>query len=113
MATNWTTATDEQILAADLILEQGLDELSVEDQQRVLEQMNEAVEQATLTKAMAKLAKEDLDTIQQLTAAGDASGVRSLLMQKVPDFDRIFQQMVILYKRVILTGERPTNQAAD
>lgn len=107
MATDWTTATDEQILAADLIIEQGLDTLPAEEQKKILDAMNDAVEQATLTKVLSGLDQPDREQIQQLLSSDDAPAMRSLLMTKAPNFDDVFQQMVILYKRVILTGERP------
>lgn len=108
MATDWTTATDEQILAADLIIEQGLDELAPEDQRQVLESMNTAIDEAVLMKALTGLAPEDQTALQQLLASNDAEAVRRFLADKVPTYDDIFQQMVIRYKRVILTGERPS-----
>jgi hypothetical protein len=109
MVTDWTTATDEQILAADLIIEQGLDELSIEEQRNVLEHMNATVEEAALKKALVKLTAADREQITKLLGSQDASGVRTFLMTKVPDYDTIFQQMVIMYKRVILTGKVPEN----
>ncbi len=105
MATDWTTATDEQILAADLIIEQGLDELSPDDQRRMLESMNAAIEEAVLMQALAKLGETDQSEIQTAVDTGEAGLVRRLLAAKIPDYDRLYQETVLRYKRVILTGE--------
>lgn len=103
--TDWNTATDEQILAADLIIEQGLDELAPEDQQRVLESMNAAIEEAVLMKALAGLDDTSKAEIQAAIASGDAEHLRTLLATKVPTYDQLYQETVLRYKRVMLTGE--------
>lgn len=104
MATDWTTASDTDIEAADLIIELGLASLPDEEQARMLTRMSETVEEATLLAAIARLTDEQRATFEAIVARDDADATKTYLVQHVPDLPNIAAAELLRYKRVMLTG---------
>ncbi|MBI4022962.1 hypothetical protein HY375_02260 [Candidatus Berkelbacteria bacterium] len=111
-ATDWSKASDEEILAADLLIELGLHELPADQQAEVLKRFSEGVEQAVLLRILAQITeKPKQDELQKLIDAGDGAGVKAFIETNVPTHGEITQEEILKFKRIMLVDEgQPSEQ---
>ncbi len=102
---DWTTASDEDILAADLIIALGLETLSDEDKGALIHRMTLAVQKAGLAKVLAQLDPQQKDKLTQLIETGNAEAVNDFLAHEVPDFADIIEAETLRFKRAMLAGQ--------
>ncbi len=107
MEKDWKTATDDEILDADLMIELGLSELPEEQQAKALLNMSNQVEEVVMIKALSELNEEQRKSLDIIIEANDASGIKEFMAKEVSNYPDIYQAELIKYKRVMLTGESP------
>lgn len=111
--TDWTNATDEEILAADVMLELGLEGMDDAAQRSLLETMAVQVQEATFLKALTQIDSAKKPDLEALVQAGDAQGIQAFLDANVPNFGDLARDELIRFKRVMLTESPAEREALD
>lgn len=107
---DWTTATDTEVMDADLVYELELDRLPPEETAAMLRQFSERVEDTVLRTALATVPPEARTELEGLVAAKDAEALQSALVRHIPDYSQRMLQETIRFKRIMLQ-ESPQEQA--
>lgn len=107
MDKDWRNATDEEILAADLMIELDLAEMPTEDQASVLLEMSQQMEEAVLRQVLSRLYPNQRDELDALIEEKDPVAIKEYLAKTVPDYPELYTQELIRFKRIMLTGEKP------
>jgi len=106
---DWTIASDQDVMDADLALELELDKLPVAVTTSLLERLAEQVQQAVLQRAVLEVSDAERQELEGLVAAQQAEAVASWLEQRFPDYAERFWQETVRAKRIMLT-ESPLEQ---
>lgn len=109
---DWSNATDEEILNADLLIELDLVDLPEEQQAEVLRQFSSSLERAITLRILGSITdKSQQDELQKLIAANNAESVKAFIESTVPNHGEIAQEEIIKFKRIMLT-ESPAEREA-
>lgn len=104
---HWQSATDEEILAADLLIELNLAELPAPEQAQLLTTLSQSVEQAVLTKIVGQLTPEQRQELEPLVNQENAAAVQEYLEKVIPNLAEIYESEMVRFKRLMLTGKVP------
>lgn len=110
-ARNWHTATNDELMDADLALELGLTQMTPAAMRDFLKTCAERVHDSALRRAIATLDPRKRLEIEALTVRDDGQGIKDFLEREVPNFAQLVYQETIRFKRVMLT-ESPEEAAA-
>lgn len=106
---DWTTATDEEVMAADIAIELELDQLPQEAALAMLQEMGERVDRLVLERAIGSMDDRERIELETVTATGDAVAVQVFLTEHVSNYGELARQELIRFKRIMLT-ESPLEQ---
>lgn len=107
---NWQTASDEEILAADLIIALGLESLSDDDKAVLADRMITTVQKAVAVRVYKELPEHLQLTLKQLLEGDNGDKLNDFLVQHVPNFADYVREEMIKFKRAMLT--QPQQNAA-
>jgi galactose-1-phosphate uridylyltransferase len=86
-----------------LIEEMGLGDLPAEKQQELTNKMLEVLLKRIYVEASQKLSKEDGDSFAQMIDQGSKpEEMEKFLMEKVPDFENMLQEILVDFKKEML-----------
>lgn len=86
----------------NIIKELGLDDLSVEEQEKLLEEMAEIVYKKILLRVVNRLSEEEIAELNNLLDKKDYEKVNSYIEEKIPDFMEIFKQEIETFQEEII-----------
>ncbi len=102
MTRDWTQATDEEILQADLLIELGLDSLPAEQQAEIAQRFTEECQRGMIAEVLTELNPEQQAELQQLVTEREPQPIQTFLEKSVPNLDERAQQELVRFKRIML-----------
>lgn len=105
---DWSTATDDQITDADLIVALNLERLSDEEKAGFLAKMAETVQKAVIARAIGTMDDAKRKELDEVMAKNDPEALATFMLEAVPSFDDLTRQETLAFKRAMLTGKMPT-----
>lgn len=103
--TDWSQATDNEIMDADLIVALGLETLSDDDKADFLARMTLTVQKATIARLAETLAPEKWQELQDLAQSGTPEAITNFMENNVPNFAALMEDESVAFKRAMLTGK--------
>lgn len=104
---DWSTASDQQILEADLTIALGLATLADEDKKAMIGRMTQTVQKAVALRVMDQLSEDQRKTLNDIISQQDDTGLEQFLSDNVPNFSELVEQETISFKRAMLSGNLP------
>lgn len=92
MAKDWSKATDQEIINADLIVELGFTNLAVEEQQKISGKLTEQLQRGILVELMTKLSPEQRAELNDLVTQGKQSESDQYFQEKLVDYPEIVER---------------------
>lgn len=104
---DWKTASDDEILDADLIIACGFETASDEDKAALIGRMTRVVQQAVANRVLDQIGDTEKAEIDRLMNANDTDGLNQFLEAHVPNFPDLVTEETVKFKRAMLTGDVP------
>lgn len=105
---DWNTATDDQILDADLLIALGMEQEPDEEKQQFLARMTDTVQRAVVLHLLETMNPMTRQELSGLLEENNSDKINQFLLIHVPNFQDIMTQETIKFKRAMLTGKMPT-----
>ena len=86
----------------DIIKELGLSQDNIEAQKMIAERMADIVLRKSILKALERISDEEAQEINGELSSGDIKEAIEALDKKVPDFDKILSEQIVLLQEELL-----------
>ena len=86
----------------DIIKELGLNQDNIEAQKMIAERMADIVLRKSILKALERISDEEAQEINGELSSGDIKEAIEALDKKVPDFDKILSEQIVLLQEELL-----------
>lgn len=110
---DWATASDQQILEADLLIALGLETLADEDKKAMIDRMTQTVQKAVALRVMNQLSDDQRNDLNNILSQQNDNQLEPFLRDHVPNFAELVEQETISFKRAMLIGKLPETAAAQ
>lgn len=90
----------------NIIKELGLDNLSVEEQKKLLEEMAEIVYKKILLRIVNRLSDEEIAELNNFLDKKDFEKINKYIENKIPDFIEIFKQEIETFQEKIIKSNK-------
>jgi len=99
------------IQGKDLIKELGLENLSVDEQEKLVSDMSEVVYERVLLRVVEKLSDEEATELNNLFEKGNMEKIDQYLRDRVPDFASILRKEIEKYQEEMIKniGEKESS----
>ncbi len=99
------------IQGKDLIKELGLENLSVDEQEKLVSDMSEVVYERVLLRVVEKLSDEEATELNNLFEKGNMEKIDQYLRDRVPDFASILKKEIEKYQEEMIKniGEKESS----
>ena len=87
----------------DIMKELGIDQASLDVQEKIAERMANIVLKKSILKALEGLSDEDAKKINTGLTSGDIEETIKALDEKVPNFDKILSEQIVLLQEDLLS----------
>lgn len=89
----------------NLMKELGIDKFPLDVQEKVLERMTNIILRRSILKVMDSFSDKEAEEINKRLASGGINDVVKVLDEKVPDFDKILSEQIILLQEEALSDK--------
>jgi hypothetical protein len=89
----------------DLMKELGIDKLPLDVQEKVLERMTNIILRKSILKVVDSFSDKEAEEINKRLASGEINDIVKVLDEKVPDFDKILSEQIVLSQEEVLSDE--------
>lgn len=88
----------------DMIKLLGLNDLSSEKKEELVQEMSEIVSDRVLLKVVDKISKDEAIELNKMFEKNDMDGVSNLLDSRIPDFANILQDELNIFKEELVNN---------
>lgn len=87
----------------DLMKELGLDQEPLDVQEELAERMTDIVLRRSILKALENLSEDEVKNINTGLTSGDTGDTIKILNEKVPNFDKILSEQIVLLQEELIS----------
>jgi hypothetical protein len=104
-ASKWQSASDDEVLEADLIKELNLESSPQEEQDALILRMTDVLQKSVISQLLETLNEDQKKELDEAMAKDDPQVTMEFLQKTTPDMDELAKKELIRFKRAMLTGK--------